>query len=146
MKKVETFWKLQISLKSTPKLSKCVLNMFWGYIFENFLPSFPWKVESSKIFKKIQKFQNSKNAQNRSERYPNVFWTCFGSNFSKNYCPVFHGGSSLRKFSKKKTKNFKVPKKPKIFTKSVQTCFEHVSGQIFPIETFAQCSMEARDF
>ena len=31
----------------------------------------------------------------------------------------------------KKPRFFKVPKKPKIVTQSVQTCFEHVSGQIF---------------
>ncbi len=52
-----------------------VLNMFWGNFFEKkFLPSVPWTVESSKIFKKIKKFsKKSKNAQNRSQNCPNVF-------------------------------------------------------------------------
>ena len=110
------FSKFQKCPKSFPKVSKRVLNVFWGKFFEKFfLPSVPWRVEFSKIFKKIfskfQKcpkvfpkvskrvlgrffrknfmpsvpwkvefskifkffFQNSKNAQNRSRKYPNVF-------------------------------------------------------------------------
>ena len=60
--------------KAFPKVSKRVLNVFWGKLLEKFLPSFSWKVESSKIFKKKSKnLQNAKNAQNRSQKYPNVF-------------------------------------------------------------------------
>ena len=119
--------------------------MIWLIFFEKLLPSFPWKVESSKTFKKKNKnFQSSKKAENRYQKYPNVFWTYFGVNFSKKFCPVSHGRSSVRKFSKK-TKNFQSSKKPKIVTKSVQTCFEHVSGKLFK-KFFAQCSMQARDF
>ena len=66
------FSKLQKCPKSFPKVSKHVLNTFWGKLFENFLPSFPWNVESSKIFKK-KHFQDSKNAQKCSQKYPNVF-------------------------------------------------------------------------
>ena len=32
--------------KVFPKVSKRVLNMFWGNLFEKFLPSFPRRVES----------------------------------------------------------------------------------------------------
>ena len=64
--------KIQKCPKSFPKVSKPVLNMFWGKLFEKFLPSFPWHVESSKIFKK-KCFQNSENAQKCSQKYPNVF-------------------------------------------------------------------------
>ena len=46
---------------------------------------------------------------------------------------------------RKKLKIFKVPKKPKIVTKSIQTCFERILGQIFR-KTFAQFSMEGRVF
>ena len=116
------FSKFQECPKLFPKVSKRVLNVFWGKFFEKiFLPSVPWKVEFSKISKKnvfkipkmpksvpksIQtcfehvlgqtfrkffaqfstafrilenfqksrkKFQNSKNAQNRSQKNPNVF-------------------------------------------------------------------------
>ena len=69
IKKVSNFLKCP---KSFPKVSKRVLNVFWDKLFKKILPSFPWKVESLKIFKKIS-FQNSKNAQNRSQKYPNVF-------------------------------------------------------------------------
>ena len=59
--------------KVSPKsIQKHVLNMFWGKLFEKFLPSFPWNVESTKIFKK-KYFQNSKNGQKCSQKYPNVF-------------------------------------------------------------------------
>ena len=110
------FFKIPKCPKSLSKVSKHVLNMFWGKLFEKFSPSFRWNVESSKIFKKnifkipkIRKsvpksiqtcfrvifskkiyarcsmegrvfenfqnffFQNSKNAQNRSRKYPSVF-------------------------------------------------------------------------
>ena len=38
---------------------------------------------------------------------------CFGANFPKSFCPVFHGGSSLRKFSKKSLKISNFQKRPK---------------------------------
>ena len=40
---------------------------------------------------------------------------------------------------------FKTPKMPKIVPKSLQTCFEHVLGQIFQ-KIFAQFSKECRVF
>ena len=55
---------------------------------------------------------------------------------------MFHGGSSLPKFSKK-SKNFQNSKVPKIVPKSMQTCFELVLGQTFR-KIFAQFSMECR--
>ena len=57
---------------------------------------------------------------------------------------MFHGGSSLRKFSYK-SKNSQNSKMPKIVPKSIQTCFEHVMGQTFR-KIFAQFSMEGRVF
>ena len=72
-KKIKKNSKFQKCPKSFPKVSKRVLNVFWSEFFEKFLPSFPWKFESSKNFSKTKKFQSSKNAQNRSQKYPNVF-------------------------------------------------------------------------
>ena len=66
------FSKFQKCPKSFPKVSKRVLNLFWGKLSEKFLPSFPRRVEFSKIFKN-KYFQNSKNAQKCSQKYPNVF-------------------------------------------------------------------------
>ena len=118
--------------KVFPKLSKRVFNKFWGKLFENFLPSFPWKVEFSKIFKKIKKFSKfqkcPKSFPKVSKRVLNLFWVKF---FEKIFCPVFRGGSSFRNFFQKNRKIFKIPKMPTIVPKSIQTCFEHVLGKIF---------------
>ena len=48
--------------------------------------------------------------------------------------------NKIKKF-RKKPKIFKIPKTPKIVPKSIQTCFEHVLGQIV-WKIFAQFSME----
>ena len=110
-KKIQKFSKFQKCPKSFPKVSKRVLNVFWGKLFEKNLSSFPWKVECSKIFKKIKNFSNfqklskyqkcPKSFPKVSKRILNVFW----GKFFENFCPVFHGWSTLRKFSKK-YKNF----------------------------------------
>ena len=76
-------------------------------VFENF---------QKKIFSKFQK--RPKSFPKESKRVLIVIWTIF----SKNFCAVFHGRSSLRKFSKKNI--FKIPKTPKIVPKRIQTCFD----------------------
>ena len=58
--------------KIVPKSMQTCFEHVLGKLFEKFLPSFPWNVESSKIFKK-KYFQNSKNAQKCSQKYPNMF-------------------------------------------------------------------------
>ena len=89
------FSKLQKCPKSFPKVSKHVLNMFWGKLFEKFLPSFPRNVESSKIFKK-----NIFKIPKMPKSVPKSIQTCFRVIFLKKIlCPVFHGGSSFLKFS-----------------------------------------------
>ncbi len=98
-----------------PKMPKIVLKSVqtcfehvFGCFFpkKKLLPSVPWRVESSKIFKKIKSFskiqKSPKSFPKVSKRVLNIFWGIFFENF---FCPVFHGGSSLRKFSKK-SKNF----------------------------------------
>ena len=123
------------------------------------MPSVPWRVESSKIFKKnifkipklpksvpksiqtcyreifskkfyaqcsmegrvfenfpifFSKFQKCpKSFPKESKRVLIVIWTIF----SKNFCAVFHGRSSLRKFSKKIKKDSNFLKCPKLFPK-----------------------------
>ena len=73
LKTVEKISKFQLCQKSLPKLSKCVLNMFWGIFFEKFLsPVLHGGSRLRKFSKKSKKFQNSKNAQNRSQKYSNV--------------------------------------------------------------------------
>ena len=126
--------------KIVPKSIQTCFELVLGQIFRKiFLPSVPRRVEFSKNFLQIKKLSKFKNAQNRSQRSPNMFSTCFGANFSKNFCPVFNGMSSVRKFSKKK---FKIPKMPKSVPKSIQTCFR----VIFSKKIYARCSMEGRVF
>ena len=44
-------------LKIVPKsVQKCFEHVLGQMFRKNFLPSFPWNVESSKIFKKVKKF------------------------------------------------------------------------------------------
>ena len=147
----ENFQKNQKNSK-IPKMPKIVpqsiqtcFELVLGQIFRKiFLPSVPWRVEFSKMFK-IFFFQNSKNAQNRSQKYPYVFRTCFGSNFSKHFCAQCSVGGRVFENFQKNQKSFKFPKMPKIVRKSFQTCFERVLGQTFR-KIFVQFSMEGRVF
>ena len=119
-KKIRKVSKFQKCPKLLPKVSKRVLNMFWGNFSKNFRPVFHGRSSLRNFSKKSKKLQNSKNAQNRSQKYPNVFGRVWGK-LSENFCPVFHGMSSLQKFSKKNI--FKIPKMPKSVPKRIQTCF-----------------------
>ncbi len=88
-----------------------------------------------RVFENFQKNQKFFKVPKMPKIVPKSVQTCFeyvfGCFFRKqNFCPVFHGGSSLRNFSKNQ-KLFKNPKMPKIVPKSVQTCFEHVFGCFF---------------
>ena len=57
-------------------------------------------------------------------RFPNIkIWVQFSG--------LKIWGRDLENFFQKIQKIFKIPKKPKIVPKSVQTCFEHVLGQFF---------------
>ncbi len=58
---------------------------------------------------------------------------------------MFHGGSSLRKFSKK-SKFFQFKKYPKSFPKVSKRVLNMFSGVFFENKTFAQSSMEGRVF
>ena len=137
------FSKFQKRPKSFPKESKRALIVIWDNFFEKFLPSFPWKVESSKIFKKIKKVSNflkcTKSFPKVSKRVLNKFW---GKLFEK-FLPSVPWRVEFSKIFKKNI--FQIPKMPKIVAKSIQTCFERVLGQTFR-KNFAQFSMEGRVF
>ena len=60
--------------KIVPKSIQKCFELVLGQVFRKILlPSVPWRVESSKIFLKIKKFSKFKNAQNRSQKSPNMF-------------------------------------------------------------------------
>ena len=91
-----------------PKVSKRVLNMFWGNFFgKNFSPSVPWRVESSKI---IQKIKNFFKIPKMPKIVPKSVQTCFENVFAVIFSENFFAqwsmeGGVLENFSKK-TKNF----------------------------------------
>ena len=118
--------KIQKCPKSFPKVSKHVLNMFWGKLCEKFWPSFPWNVESSKIFKK-KYFRNSKNAQKCSQNYPNVF---YGDFFEKKFMPSLPWNVEYSKIFKKKIIS-KFQKCPKVFPKVSKRVLNVFWGKLF---------------
>ena len=123
IKKVSIFLKCP---KSFSKASKRVLNLFWGKLFEKFLLSFPWNVESSKIFKK-NNFKNPKMPKS----VPKCIQTCFSVIFTKKfYAQCSMEGRVFENFLKNQ-KILKIPKMHKIVPKSIQRCFERVLGQCF---------------
>ena len=79
--------------KTFPRLSKHVLMWF----FRDFLASAPWRVETSKNFKEMQKLLKIQDTQTRFQKCPNKFWTCFEVFSRKKKCPVHPGGSKLGK-------------------------------------------------
>ena len=130
LKKLKIF-KFPKMPKIVPKLSKRVLNKFWGNFSEkNLCPVFHGWSSLRNVFKKSKNFQTSIIAQNRSQKCPNVFWTCFEVIFLKFCCPVFHGGSSLRNVFTK-SKIFKIPKMPKIVPKLSKSVLNMFWGNFF---------------
>ena len=59
--------------KSSQKESKRVLIVFWTIFSKKFCPVFHGRSTLRIFSKKSKKIQNPKNAQNRSQKYPNVF-------------------------------------------------------------------------
>ena len=117
--------------KIVPKSIQTCFERVFGQIFRKiFLPSVPWSVEFSKMFK-IFFFQNSKNAQNRSQKYPYVFRTCFGSNFSKHFCAQCSVGGRVFENFQKNQKSFKFPKMPKIVPKISKRVLNVFWGKLF---------------
>ena len=99
--------------------------MFWGKLFGKILPSFPWNVESTKIFKK-----NIFKVPKRPKSVPKGIQTCFRVIFSKKfYAQCSMEGRVFENFQK--IFFFKIPKMPKSVPKSIQTCFELVLCEIF---------------
>ena len=80
---------------------------------------------------------------------PKSIQTCFelalGQIFRKFFCPVFHGGSRLRKTSKKIRKVSKFQKCPKVLPKVSKRVLNMFWGKFFE-KVHAQCSMEGRVF
>ena len=108
--------------KIVPKSIQTCFELVLGQIFrKNFLPSVPWRVESSKIFPKNQKILKiqkcPKSFPKVSKHVLNMFW---GKLFEK-FLPSFPWSVESSKIFKKNI--FKIPKMPKSVPKCIQTCF-----------------------
>ena len=131
--KKSNFFKIAKIPKSFPKVSKRVLNMFWGNFFEKiFLPSVPWRVESSKCFWKNLKIYKipkmPKIVPKLCESVLNIFWGSFFENF---FAQSSMEGRVFEMFSKSRT----ILKFSKIAQKCSQKCpnvFWTCFGIIFP--------------
>ena len=90
----------------------------------------------SRVFENFQKNQKLFKIAKKPKINPKNVQTCFeyvlGYLFSKFFCfaQCFMEGRVFEIFQKYQ-RFFKIPKKPKIVPKSVQTCFEHVLGYFF---------------
>ena len=117
--------------------------MFWGKLFEKFLPSFPWKVMSSKIFKKIKKVSNflkcPKSFPKVSKRVLNVF----GANFRKIFAQFSMECLVFKSFQKKIFSKFQ--KCANSFPKVSKRVLNVFWGNFFE-NFFAQCSVECQVF
>ena len=95
------------------------------------MPSFPRRVESSKIFLKIKKFPKfqkcPKSFPKVSKHVLNLFWVKLFENF---FAQCSMEGRVFENFQNNQ-KICKNPKVPRIVLKSIQTCFELALGQIF---------------
>ena len=131
------FSKFQKRPKTFPKESKRVLIVIWDNFFEKFLPSFPWKVESSKIFKK-----NNFKIPKMPKSVPKCIQTCFSVIFTKKFLPSFPWKVESSKIFKKIKEFAKFQKCPKSFPKVSKRVLNLFWVKFFE-NFFAQCSMEA---
>ena len=107
------------------------------------MPSVPWRVEFSKIFKFF--FKNPKMPKSVLKSIQTCFEHVLGKIFRKKFLPSVPWRVEFSKIFHKFFFFFKIPKMPKSVPKSLQTSFEHVLGQTFR-KNFAQFSMECRVF
>ena len=118
-----------------PKVSKQVLNLFWGFSRKK-VPSAPWRVETRKKYKKVEKLRNF---QNSPRTFPKTLFDHVLHDYfdGKKLCPVHPGDS--KKFHRN-GKEFKFSKISKNVSKIVQTCFDVNFSKLF-----GQCTLEGRE-
>ena len=113
--------------KIVPENIQTCFERVLGQICRNFfLPSVPWRVEFSKIFKK-----NIFKIPKMPKSVPKRIQTCFRVSFSQNFNAQCSMEGRVFENFQKNQKIFEIPKMPKIVPKSMQTSFEHVLGKLF---------------
>ena len=105
------FFKLPKTPKIVPKRIQTCFDCNLGQFFRKIFAQFSME---GHVFENFQKNQKSFKFLKMPKIVPKSIQTCFErvwDKLSKNFCPVFHGMSSLRKFSKKIFSKFqKCPK------------------------------------
>ena len=133
--------------KNVPKSIQTCFELVLCRIFrKNFLPSVPWRVESSKIFLKIKKFSKFQKCPKVfpkvSKHVLNMFW---GNFFDKNFMPSVPWRVESSKIFKKIKEIAKFQKCPKTFPRVSKRVLNLFWVKLFE-NFFAQCSMEGRVF
>ena len=131
-KKIEKIEFLRVSknvLKSFQTSVELVLRFFSG---NKYCPVQPGGSKHGKTSEKRKNFHFFQNAQKRSPKSSNTFWTCFELVFSvKTNWPVHPWGSKLGKNRKKNRKNLKTRKCPKTFLKVSKQVLNLFWGDFF---------------
>ena len=141
------FFKIPKMPKIVPKIVQLCFEHVLGALFEKkFCPVFHGGSSLRNVFKKSKIFQNSKNAQNRSQNCPIVFWTCFGGTFWKKFLPSVPWRVESSKCFQKIEKFSKVQKCPKSFPKVSNYVLNMFWGYFFRKFFFAQSSVPGRVF
>ena len=89
-----------------PKMSKIIPycpNVSWGNVFGKVFFDH-CSMDSSKVFEKFKKNSKLQKCPRSFPKMSKVVLNMFCGNFLEKKCPVFHGGSSLRKVSEKSKK------------------------------------------
>ena len=114
-----------------PKVSKRVLNLFWGKCFDFFCAVFDG---ASRLRKSSKKNPKNFKIPKTPKIVPKSIQTCFeqvlGQTFRKFFAQFSMEGRVLENFQKN-TKFFKIPKTTKILPKSIQTSFDVFWGKLF---------------
>ena len=143
-KKIDKNLKFQKCPKTVLKVSKQILNLFWGNFLGKNCPVHPGGSKlgkTSKNWKKISIFQNSLKTFPKAIKH---VWNMLRGIFAgEKFRPVHPGGSRSRKTSKNwKTFNFQNAQiRSQKCSNLFSTCFE----VFFPVKKFAQCTLEGRE-
>ena len=143
-KRIEKIWIPKI-IQNVLKSFQTSFELVLRYFSENVLPSAPWRVETWKNTRKMEKLSFFfQNAQKRSPKRSNTFWTCFEVVFSvKKFHQCTLDGRKLEKFEKKSKKiwNLKsVQKRSWKCPNKFWNCFEVIFS-----EKHAQCTLQSQN-
>ncbi len=130
--KNQKIFKIPKMPKIVPKsVQTCFEHVLGCFFRKKFLPSVPWTVESSKIFKKIKKFSKfqkcPKSFPKVSKRVLNMFW----GNFSKNFFAQCSMDGRVFENFQKNQKFSKIQKCPKSFPKVSKRVLNMFWGNFF---------------